>query len=203
MCSSVSHSSFSPFKLWAGAGAGAGVLFPGLLLLINVAHLHGKLKPSRLAPESWSSTEVWDHGLVIGVINCGRKGIVHVADFRQDAYECQELTALGTWKWGKAAEDFFNFLDGYSRSGSEENPIMKFLCVQVWALRRGFIVYIKEILSTKTLTWISMSSRHSVLYRSRFWRSCIILHTKIRSIRFPGSSCFLFAHRVTTCMLCI
>ena len=108
-----------------------GVLFPGLLLLINVAHLHGKLKPSRLAPESWSSTEVWDHGLVIGVINYGRKGIVHVADFRQDAYECQELTALGGWKWGKAAEDFFNFLDGYSRSGSEENPIIKFLCVQV------------------------------------------------------------------------
>ena len=109
-----------------------GVLFPGILLLIDVAHLDGKLKPSRLAPDSWSSTEIWDQGLLIGVMDCGRRDIIHVADFRQDAYECQELRALGKAKMGKAAEDFLNYLDGIIPSGLEEqNPIMKFLCVQV------------------------------------------------------------------------
>ena len=109
-----------------------GVLFPGLLLLVPVAHLHGKLKPSLLAPvsENWELTKnltLWDDGLVIGVQSRvgHRVGTVHVADFRKDL----EVAALGKKEMDKAAADFLNFLDGTTLKGLGENPIMKFLSV--------------------------------------------------------------------------
>ena len=97
-----------------------------------MAHLHGKLKPSLLAPvsENWELTKnltLWDDGLVIGVQSRvgHRVGTVHVADFRKDL----EVAALGRKEMDKAAEDFLNFLDGTTEEGLGENPIMKFLSV--------------------------------------------------------------------------
>ena len=108
-----------------------GVLLPDILLILRVSHLKGKLKPSRLAPEGWQATELWESAIVLG----GVSGQISVADFREELYSNGHMAKIGLTKMIRDACDFINFLEDHTDSPDRErlatNLFLKFLCVDV------------------------------------------------------------------------
>ena len=114
-----------------------GVLLPGLMMLIGVEHLRGKLESSRLAPLGWQASNIWSDALMIGISqSTSAGGMIYVADFRPQLYMNGDLAKVAKLAMIHYAEEFLTFLDSDSVSEAScvlmcrLNPIMQFLCVE-------------------------------------------------------------------------
>ena len=133
-------------EFWASSPAKFGLMFPCCcLLLVDVHHLAGKLKGSRLVTEAWHP-DIWDAAWQIGP----RGKITKVLDLCTP-YLCsiEPLVQLGRIEMQKVLKEFCDFIDGkpFDLERVAMNPLVKILCVDVSiagpsspfdALPRGF-----------------------------------------------------------------
>ena len=106
-----------------------GLWVPGCLLLVDVHHLAGKLKGSRLVTEAWHP-DIWDAAWQIGP----RGKITKVLDLCTKLLDSIDpLVKLGRIEMEKVLKEFCDFIDGkpFDLERVTMNPLVKILCVDV------------------------------------------------------------------------
>ena len=101
---------------------------PGWLLLVDVHHLQGKLKGSRLAPDGWHP-DIWDAAWQIGVTG----NTMMVLDLYNELCGSEDpLGKLGRSEMEAVLKEFCEIMDGregLDRERLTSNLLMRFLCV--------------------------------------------------------------------------
>ena len=106
-----------------------GLWVPGYLLLVDVHHLAGKLKGSRLATEAWL-LDIWPHAWQFGP----SLGITKVLDLCSELLCSQDpFVKLGRTQMHTVLQEFCDLIDGkpVDLERVTMNPLVKFLCVDV------------------------------------------------------------------------
>ena len=101
---------------WATSSAMFGLWFPCCLLLVDVHHLEGKLKDSRLDPKNWLPSETaWQIG------PAGRENQMQVLEFCTVLHDDTEhlLGKLGRGEMKEVLQDFCAILDGNYAADAE------------------------------------------------------------------------------------
>ena len=125
------------FNLWLNFGSGPeplesssavfGLWVPGWLVLVDVHHLEGKLKGSRLAPEGWVS-DIWEDAWQIGPT--GNR--MMVLDLYTQLLGSEDpLAKLGRVEMKIMLKEFCQIMDGklVDPEHLRKNLLMRFLCV--------------------------------------------------------------------------
>ena len=106
-----------------------GLWVPGWLVLVDVHHLEGKLKGSRLAPEGWRP-EIWQAAWQIGPT--GNR--MMVLDLCTELLVSEDpLGKLGRQDMKNMLKEFCQIMDGafFDLESLQTNLLMCFLCVDV------------------------------------------------------------------------
>ena len=127
----VVRSAVAGLDTWASSAALFGLWVPCCVLLLDVHHLEGKLKGSRLAPEGWR-TDIWDASWKIG----NTDNTMMVLDFCTELYGSEDpLGELGRTEMVHMLQEFNKFMEGVPPDWEhlERNHLMRFLSVSVGA----------------------------------------------------------------------
>ena len=133
-----------------------GLWFPCCLLLVDVHHLEGKLKDSRLDPKNWlTSKTAWQIGLA------GRENQMQVLEFCTVLHDHTKdlLGKLGQGEMKEVLRDFCAILDGHYAGDAE--------CMTGWPCA---MLYFLRVMPCH---------EYSVSCRVRFFLQNVPLHTTV------------------------
>ena len=116
-------------ELVAESSAIFGLWLPGCILLVDIHHLEGKLKGSRLAPEVWHP-DIWEDAFQIGLTG----NSMMVLDLCTQLLGSEDpLAKLGRVEMKIMLKEFCNIMDGalFDPERLTKNLLIRFLSVDV------------------------------------------------------------------------